>query len=54
VVSLTRVYLEARFGGDGLTDATRREFERRVRDIRAFRALESAPRGSGPAGTVAR
>ncbi|MGO9839089.1 MAG: DUF3488 and DUF4129 domain-containing transglutaminase family protein [Polyangiaceae bacterium] len=37
VVSLTTVYLEARFGGSGLTDASRRDFERRVRDIRSFR-----------------
>jgi hypothetical protein len=37
VVSLTTVYLEARFGGAFLSDATRRDFERRVRDIRAFR-----------------
>ena len=36
-VSLTTVYLEARFGGTLLSDATRRDFERRVRDIRAFR-----------------
>jgi len=40
VVSLTTVYLEARFGGAGITDASRRDFERRVRDIRGFRAQE--------------
>jgi transglutaminase-like putative cysteine protease len=37
VFALTNVYLETRFGGSVLTDATRREFERRVRDIRSFR-----------------
>jgi len=34
VLSLTQVYLEARFGGQSLTDAGRRDFERRVRSIR--------------------
>jgi transglutaminase-like putative cysteine protease len=38
VLSLTRVYLESRFGGIALTDAIRRDFERRVREIRAFRS----------------
>ncbi len=37
VCALTTVYLETRFGGSTLTDATRRDFERRVRDIRGFR-----------------
>jgi transglutaminase-like putative cysteine protease len=37
VLALTSVYLETRFGGAVLTDATRRDFERRVRDIRSFR-----------------
>jgi hypothetical protein len=37
VLSLTRVYLETRFGGIVLTDGIRRDFERRVRDIRGFR-----------------
>jgi transglutaminase-like putative cysteine protease len=41
VVSLTTVYLEARFGGALLNDASRRDFERRVRDIRAFRRDDS-------------
>jgi transglutaminase-like putative cysteine protease len=36
-VSLTALYLEARFGGALLSDATRRDFERRVREIRALR-----------------
>jgi transglutaminase-like putative cysteine protease len=38
VLSLTHVYLETRFGGTALTDATRRDFERRVRTIRVFRS----------------
>jgi transglutaminase-like putative cysteine protease len=37
IVALTNVYLEARFGGESLTDGTRRDFERRVREIRAYR-----------------
>ncbi len=37
VLSLTQVYLETRFGGAVLTEATRRSFERRVRVIRAVR-----------------
>lgn len=37
VVELTEVYLSSRFGGDVLTDARRRDFERRVREIRTFR-----------------
>ncbi len=37
VLSLTNTYLAARFGGRELTDHIRRDFERRVRDIRAFR-----------------
>jgi hypothetical protein len=49
VVSLTTVYLEARFGGAGLTDASRRDFERRVREIRGFRATEPG----GPAAATA-
>ena len=43
VVSLTNTYLEIRFGGAPLTSEARRDFERRVRDIRAFRDVE-APR----------
>ena len=44
VLSLTQVYLETRFGGATLTEATRRSFERRVRLIRAVRrdAVETA------------
>ncbi len=38
VVELTEVYLSSRFGGDVLTDARRRDFERRVREIRAYRS----------------
>jgi hypothetical protein len=37
VLSLTHVYLEARFGGAALTDASRRSFERRVRGLRTVR-----------------
>ncbi len=37
VLLLTTMYLEARFGGRTLTDATRRDFERRLGEIRAFR-----------------
>jgi transglutaminase-like putative cysteine protease len=37
VVSLTSMYLETRFGGEELTEASRRDFERQVRDIRAHR-----------------
>jgi hypothetical protein len=44
VLALTGVYLEMRFGGSPLTDVTRRDFERRVREIRAYRAAPaSAP-----------
>jgi protein-glutamine gamma-glutamyltransferase len=44
ILSLTQVYLETRFGGAALTEATRRSFERRVRDIRALRhdAIDAA------------
>jgi protein-glutamine gamma-glutamyltransferase len=38
ILSLTNVYLEARFGGRLLTEASKRDFERRVREIRAARA----------------
>jgi len=38
VIALTRVYLETRFGGQALTDAIRRDFETRVRDIRRVTA----------------
>jgi transglutaminase-like putative cysteine protease len=37
VMALTKVYLETRFGGTVLTDTTKRDFERRVREIRVFR-----------------
>ncbi|MGH7440975.1 MAG: DUF4129 domain-containing transglutaminase family protein, partial [Polyangiaceae bacterium] len=37
VESLTQTYLEVRFGGSPLTPDTRRDFEKRVRDIRAYR-----------------
>jgi hypothetical protein len=35
-LSLTQVYLQARFGGVTMTDAVRRDYERRVRSIRAY------------------
>lgn len=38
VLALTNVYLETRFGGRLLTEATKRDFERRVRELRASRA----------------
>ncbi len=38
VLSLTQVYLAARFGGTALSDAERRNFERRVRVLRGVRA----------------
>jgi protein-glutamine gamma-glutamyltransferase len=37
VVALTTVYLEARFGGAAIDEGHRKEFERRVREIRGFR-----------------
>ena len=44
VVALTHVYLEARFGGSRLDDTGKREFERRVRAIRAWRRRAHARR----------
>jgi transglutaminase-like putative cysteine protease len=38
VVALTGAYLEVRFGGVALTEEARRDFERRVREIRAYRS----------------
>jgi hypothetical protein len=38
VESLTHTYLEARFGGILLTEEARRDFERRVKQVRSFRA----------------
>ncbi|HEX8792641.1 MAG TPA: DUF3488 and transglutaminase-like domain-containing protein [Polyangiaceae bacterium] len=45
VVLLTEVYLSSRFGGTALTDARRRDFERRVRDIRGYRSPPPASAG---------
>jgi len=45
VLALTEVYLEARFGGAALDDAGRRDFERRVRDIRVYRPERAQPAG---------
>ncbi len=44
VLQLTTRYLEARFGGAELSDAERRDFERRVRDIRALPAKRGPTR----------
>ncbi len=43
ILSLTHVYLEARFGGKELTEATRHDFARRVREI----GLTRQPRATG-------
>jgi transglutaminase-like putative cysteine protease len=43
VLSLTQTYLEARFGGEALSDGSRRDFEKKVREIRAYEG--SADRG---------
>ncbi|HSY21473.1 MAG TPA: DUF3488 and transglutaminase-like domain-containing protein [Polyangiaceae bacterium] len=41
VLSLTKVYIETRFGGIDLTDATKRDFEYRIRQIRTTGHLET-------------
>lgn len=43
VMELTNVYLEARFGGRSLDDDKQRDFERRVREIRTYKAPPGAP-----------
>jgi protein-glutamine gamma-glutamyltransferase len=43
ILSLTNLYLETRFGGCPLTEATRRDFERRVHEIREFRNDRGVP-----------
>jgi protein-glutamine gamma-glutamyltransferase len=43
VLDLTNRYLEARFGGAALDENAAREFERRVREIRAYKAAPDAP-----------
>lgn len=43
VLELTRQYIEARFGGALLDAAAQRAFERRVKEIRAFRPPPPAP-----------
>jgi hypothetical protein len=40
VLALTSVYLETRFGGCALADADKRDFERRVRELRGHRVAE--------------
>jgi transglutaminase-like putative cysteine protease len=42
VLALTHSYLEARFGGAKMTDATRRNFEKRVRVLRTMRTDDTA------------
>ena len=42
VLELTTTYLETRFGGRSLSEGSRRDFERRVRQLRAFRADRNA------------
>jgi protein-glutamine gamma-glutamyltransferase len=43
VLDLTRRYLEARFGGAALDEAAQRDFERRVKEIRAYRPPPAPP-----------
>ncbi|MFO0678256.1 MAG: transglutaminaseTgpA domain-containing protein [Polyangiaceae bacterium] len=45
ITALTETYLAARFGGATLDDQVRRDFERRVKDIRSYRP--DAPRDAG-------
>jgi hypothetical protein len=44
IEALTQTYLELRFGGSPLTVETRRDFEKRVRDIRAYRGGQAEER----------
>lgn len=47
VLDLTNLYIEARFGGIVIDEAGQRDYERRVKEIRAFKPeLESAPAGT--------
>jgi hypothetical protein len=39
VLELTTTYIEARFGGVVIDDAGQREYERRVREIRAYKPV---------------
>jgi transglutaminase-like putative cysteine protease len=43
VLALTRIYLEARFGGAPIEDRDRREFERRVKALRAAEPTSPRP-----------
>ncbi len=43
VATLTALYLETRFGGKPLSDGSRREFERQLREIRAHRPEAPPP-----------
>ena len=44
VLDLTRVYLSARFGGEALSDVTQRDFQRRIRAIRAWKPVTPSAR----------
>ncbi len=46
VLDLTNRYLEARFGGVSIDETGQREYERRVKEIRAFRPDASSPNGA--------
>ena len=48
VFSLTGVYLETRFGGGALTDGLKRDFERRVRELRAQRKSVASAEPTAP------
>jgi transglutaminase-like putative cysteine protease len=48
VVALTTVYLEARFGGAAIDETRKKDFERRVKEIRSFKR-PPAPEASVPA-----
>jgi transglutaminase-like putative cysteine protease len=43
VLDLTNRYLDARFGGNALSDEAARDYEKRVREIRSYRAPVVAP-----------
>jgi hypothetical protein len=42
-LALTEIYLETRFGHAELTDATKRDFEQRVKQLRGFRPHTAEP-----------
>jgi hypothetical protein len=45
ILSLTQVYLQARFGGAELSETARRDYERRVRTIRTLGARRASRPG---------